>query len=104
MREDSYGHSSDVLMPFLLGAVTGAALALLYAPFSGRETRDHLRDGIARGAERGRELRDRVVDKGRGLIDGASEYLNRSSDERSAVEAGREAFSEERATMSRSPE
>jgi gas vesicle protein len=40
---------------FALGSVAGAAFALLYAPYSGDETRRRMRDGIRRGAERGRE-------------------------------------------------
>lgn len=40
---------------FALGSVAGAAFALLYAPYSGEETRRRMRDGIRRGAERGRE-------------------------------------------------
>jgi gas vesicle protein len=41
-RDDSAGAGS-VLLAFILGAVSGAAVALLYAPATGRETRDYLR-------------------------------------------------------------
>src|SRR2546430_3409144 len=37
--------SSSVILAFLLGGLTGAALALLYAPRSGKETRDLLGEG-----------------------------------------------------------
>ena len=37
-----------------LGTVAGAAVALLYAPCSGVETRRRMADGIRRGAEQGR--------------------------------------------------
>jgi len=43
---------TTVLLAFLAGAVTGAAVALLTAPQSGRETRSRLK-GLARDAVRG---------------------------------------------------
>ena len=40
-RDDGAG-AGNILLAFLLGAVSGAAVALLYAPASGRDTRDYL--------------------------------------------------------------
>jgi gas vesicle protein len=100
MRDESYVGSSDVLLPFLLGAATGAALALLYAPYSGRQTRELIKDGIARGTERTKEIRDRVVGRGREILDQASDAVERGRERLgAAVEAGREAFREEKAAM-----
>ena len=48
-RDDGAGAGS-ILLAFLLGAVSGAAVALLYAPASGRETREYLGDRAARRA------------------------------------------------------
>jgi gas vesicle protein len=45
-REDIGGFLSS----FALGAVAGAAVALLYAPRSGDETRQIMREKIRRGA------------------------------------------------------
>jgi hypothetical protein len=71
-----------LLVAFIAGAVTGAAVALLFAPASGEETREYLgeraRDGRARAAEGARQGR---------------ELLNRQRDNiASAVERGREAY------------
>ena len=50
---DNGNHAGTVLVSFVLGAIAGAAVALLYAPSSGEETRRKL-------AERAREGRDRA--------------------------------------------
>ena len=41
MRDEGYS-SGSVLLSFLLGGVVGAGLALLFAPQSGRETRQKI--------------------------------------------------------------
>jgi gas vesicle protein len=45
----------SVASAFALGSLAGAAVALLYAPRSGGETRQMMRDKMRRGAELGRE-------------------------------------------------
>ena len=44
MAKDENGGAGTILLAFILGAVSGAAVALLYAPASGRETREYLGD------------------------------------------------------------
>jgi gas vesicle protein len=51
MSEINRNHPTSLLLAFLAGAVTGAAVALLTAPQSGRETRKRLK-GVARNATR----------------------------------------------------
>ena len=78
--------AGSVLVAFALGAVAGAAVALLYAPASGEETRRRL-------AEKAREGRSKAEELAR---DGR-EYLNRQRETiTSAVERGREAFEQAR--------
>jgi hypothetical protein len=62
-RDDGAGAGS-VLLAFLLGAVTGAAVALLYAPAPGRETRDYLGEK----AREGRERATAAAEKGRQVM------------------------------------
>jgi gas vesicle protein len=85
MSDDGAGAGS-VLLAFLLGAVAGAAVALLYAPAAGQETREYL-------GEKAREGRDRAADaaqKGR-------EYLNQGRETiTNAIERGREAYQQAR--------
>jgi gas vesicle protein len=75
-----------VLVGFALGAITGAAVALLFAPASGEETRRKL-------AEKAREGRDRAEAYAREGRD----YVRQQRDHIvSAVERGREAFDQAR--------
>jgi len=78
---------SDVLMAFLIGGVAGAALALLFAPRSGEETRELISDSAREGArrardaaERGREIGERAVERGRRLVDDAAQSVTRQAD------------------------
>lgn len=83
---DNNNSAGTVLVAFALGAVAGAAIALLYAPTSGEETRRKL-------AEKAREGRDRAEQLAR---DGR-EFFNRHRDDlASAVERGREVFEQTR--------
>jgi gas vesicle protein len=84
-RDDGSGAGS-VLLAFLLGAVGGAALALLYAPATGRETREYL-------GHKAREGRDRAADaaeRGRQAVKEGRETLAH------AIERGREAYQQAR--------
>ena len=83
---------------FLAGLGIGAILAMLFTPKSGKETRDYL----AQRAEEGRdyvkaktaELRkqaEETVEKGKDLVTKQKELLS------AALEAGKEAYQEEKA-------
>jgi len=87
MANDESGGAGSILLAFILGAMSGAAVALLYAPQSGRETRDYLN-------ERANEARVRAAEaaaKGREAINQGRETLN------TAIERGREAYQQARA-------
>ena len=56
-KDDSLG-AGAVLVAFIAGAVAGAAVALLYAPAPGEETREYL-------AQRAKEGREKVADTAR---------------------------------------
>ena len=86
MTRDEGAAAGSILLAFLLGAVSVAAVALLYAPQSGRETRDYL-------GEKADEARRRAADaaaKGREALDQGRETLN------TAIERGREAYQQAR--------
>jgi gas vesicle protein len=97
MSDDGAGAGS-ILLAFLLGAVSGAALALLYAPAPGRHTREYLgekaREGKVRAAEAAAKGRDAINDaaaRGRDAINQGRDTIA------TAIERGREAYQQARA-------
>ncbi len=107
MSDDRSSGASGIILSFLMGGLTGAALAILFAPRSGKETRELLGDKIREGQEKGRDLRERAASKGRELIEDATDYVERAKegvDKRkdrlsAAVEAGRQAYRDEKEKM-----
>ena len=78
--------SGTVIVAFVLGAITGAAVALLMAPASGEETRRLL----AEKAREGREKAGEAAQKGRELWDRQRETLT------TAFERGKDAYDQAR--------
>ena len=78
----SKDNSGNLMVAFVIGALTGAAVALLFAPASGEETREFIGQKAREGRARARE----AMDQGR-------DYYQRHRDTLvTAVERGREAF------------
>lgn len=104
MSDDRDSGASGIILSFLVGGVVGAAVAILFAPRSGRETREMLSDRLRESKDRGRQFRDRALAKGREILEDAGEYVERQKDglerqrERitAAVEAGRQAYREDK--------
>jgi len=86
MARDEGAGAGSILLAFILGAVSGAAVALLYAPVTGRETREFLNDRAREGRQRAAE----AAEKGR-------EFFNQGRDTiANAIERGREAYEQAR--------
>jgi gas vesicle protein len=93
MARDDGGAAGTIIVSFLLGAVAGAAVALLVAPATGDEVRRIL-------AEKAREGRDRANDAARQ----GREFVNRQRDTiSSAIERGREAYHQARGGAAADP-
>jgi gas vesicle protein len=85
-HHDSGVGAGSVLLAFIAGAMTGAAVALLFAPATGEETREYL-------GERAREGRDRAAQAARQ----GRELLNRQRETiATAIERGRDAYQSSR--------
>ena len=82
-RQDSGG---TAVLAFLAGAIAGAAVALLFAPAPGEETRQML-------SEKAREGRERAAEAARQ----GREFLNKQRDTvKSALDRGRDAYQQAR--------
>jgi gas vesicle protein len=80
------GSAATVLLAFMIGAIGGAALALLFAPATGDETRRFLKNKAREGRDRAAD----AVDKGRDVVKGGRDVLSQ------AIERGREVYEQTR--------
>jgi len=96
MSEEGNGGSN--LGFFLAGLGMGAILALLFAPRSGKETREYIagkaeegRDYVKAKTEDLRREAEGAVEKGKDIVTKQKELLS------AALEAGKQAYQEEKA-------
>ncbi len=87
--------SGNTFMWFLAGLGFGALLGVLYAPRSGRETREAIKNSAQEGSDylkhRGREARENVnqwVERGKEVVSRKKEELG------SALDSARQAYRE----------
>jgi gas vesicle protein len=92
------GNGATNLGFFLAGLGMGAVLALLFAPRSGKETREYIagkaeegRDYVKAKTEDLRRQAEGAVEKGKDLVTKQKELLS------AALEAGKQAYQEEKA-------
>ena len=101
MANDRGCSPGAVGLAFLSGGLVGAAVALLLAPQSGRESREQVRgygrraeENIHELADKATQALDQAMDKGREFVQEKKAVLTE------AVEAGRAAMSRERERLS----
>ena len=94
MSRDSDGNAALVLVAFVMGAVTGAAVALLCAPATGEETRRVLneraregRDLAMNAAQKGRSMAADAAQRGRDFVREQREHLTEAIDRGKATYA-----------------
>jgi gas vesicle protein len=101
MVDDRGNSLGAVGLAFLAGGLVGAAVALLLAPQSGRESQEQLRryarraeDTVHELADKATQALDQAVDKGREYVEEKKSILTE------AVAAGRSAMQWERERLS----
>ena len=94
MSEDNGGSQVGF---FLAGLGIGAVIALLFAPRSGKETRDFIvhkaeegRDFVVTKTEEIRQQAEDAVEKGKDLVNKQKDLLS------AALEAGKQAYQDEK--------
>ena len=93
MARDDGGAAATVITAFVLGALTGAAVALLMAPAPGEEIRRKIGDKAREGA-----------DAAAGAARQGREFVTRQRETvASAIERGREAYQQARNAGSPAP-
>jgi gas vesicle protein len=93
MSRNDGGAAGTIVVAFVLGAVTGAAVALLMAPTSGEEMRRLIGEKAREGADRAGD----AARQGRDLVNRGRETLS------SAIDRGREAYEQARGKESSGP-
>lgn len=86
MSRDNQAGAGSVMLAFMMGAIAGAAVALLYAPATGEETREFLGNKAREGRDKARD----AVEQGREF------YQRNREGVATAIERGREAFQQAR--------
>ena len=97
MADEDRGSSvGTVLISFLAGAAIGSGLALLFAPKSGREVREQIKDltddAVGKIKEYARDAQDKIkttYDEGKELLKEKKTII------RSAIEAGKDTIGKE---------
>lgn len=118
MSNDGQNNGLAMVFAFFTGFMAGAVISLLYAPSSGKETRQKIRDTSVDAKNRTVELAQQasnsaregvqtIVEQGResvhGIVDSSKEHLHEAGKQvKSAVETGRKVSADVRAKITES--
>ncbi len=101
MGNDRVCSLGAVGLAFVTGGLTGAAVALLLAPQSGRKSGEQVRGYARRAEEHVHELADKATDVMDQAVDEGNEFIkDKKTVVAEAMEAGRAAMSRERERIS----
>lgn len=111
MAENGNNNATSMLLAFLAGGLVGFGLGLLFAPLSGRETRERIRSASQEVKERTIETASKAKEKVGGLVEHGKEKVGELVEHgkeivsdakegvKSTLEAGKEAFHRTKAEL-----
>lgn len=118
MSNNGQNNGLTMVFAFFTGFMAGAVISLLYAPSSGKETRQKIRDTSVDAKNRTIELAHQASDNARqgvqtlveqgkesvhGIVDSSKERLHEAGEQvKSAVETGRKVSADVRAKIAES--
>ena len=118
MSNDGQNNGLGMIFAFFTGFMAGAVISLLYAPSSGKETRQKIRDKSIEAknrtvelahqtSESARQSAQHLMEQGResvqGIVDSGKERIHEAGEQvRGAVETGRKVSADVRAKIANS--
>ncbi|MCK9582815.1 MAG: YtxH domain-containing protein [Endomicrobiales bacterium] len=88
-------NSAGITLAFILGGLIGAALGVLYAPSSGKETRKRIKNMTGDLIDNAGDFVENVKEKTINAVEDAKEKLNSKKERLEfAFEAGKKAYKE----------
>ena len=118
MSNNGQNNGLGMIFAFFTGFMAGAVISLLYAPTSGRETRQKIRDKSVEAknrtvelaqqtSENARQSAQHLMEQGResvqGIVDSGKERIQETGEQvKGAVEAGRKVSADVRAKIANS--
>ncbi len=98
-------HVGGMLVAFLAGSVVGAALALLFAPISGAETRQKIKSASIDVKDKALEKVDAAKSEASRLVErGKEKVAGVKSQVQAAMEAGKEAYTQKKSEVAKESE
>jgi gas vesicle protein len=106
MAEENKGYAgSAVALSFFLGGLIGAALAILYAPWEGAQTRSKLKDLTEEMKGKSGTLSEEWKEKAATFIEKGKEFVEQKKGMlSSAFDAGKEAMKKEKEELTQTEE
>lgn len=95
MSENRGSTVLEVTLAFLLGSVAGAALGILFAPASGRETREKIKDTAEKVRDSVIEGYDTVLDRTKEGVGKVKDFIEQKKERVKAAYRGGETTTEE---------
>ncbi len=99
-ESDYQSSSASWLLSFVLGGLVGAAVAMLLAPKSGRQTREQIKDIAQDAKEKAEDYYGQMKDKVSSAMQKGSEiFEQKKSEMQSTMEQGKEVYEKAKTTV-----